>query len=295
MSKRKHVNSTYIIAHVIMILFSVACIIPFLLLVSASFSDEKSLVINGYSLWPSVFSTKAYEYLFLQSNKIMHAYGITVLITIIGTVAGILLTTMFAYPLSRPDLPHRRFFSFLLFFTMLFSGGLAPTYMFYTQYLHIKNTLFALIVPGLLMNAFNVIIVRTYYQGNIPIELIDAAKIDGATEFQIYRKVVVPISKPIMLTVGLLIGMAYWNDWFNGITYITDSNLYSIQNFLYRVMQQIQFLTNSDNLGSFDMSSIPTTAARMAIAVIGVAPILIIFPFLSKYFAKGLTIGSVKG
>lgn len=293
--KKHHVSTGYVIGHILMIILCACCVLPFILLLSASFSDEVELVRTGYRFWPKIFSLDAYIYLWKQAYQIGRAYGITILITIVGTAISLIITSLLAYPLSREDLPHRRLFNFIVFFTMLFSGGLVPTYLFYTQYLHLKNTIWALIIPGLLMNAFNVIIMRSYYANNIPIEIIEAGKVDGASEYQIFGKLILPLSPSILATVGLLVGIAYWNDWFNGMTYITKSSLYSIQNLLNRIIQDAQFMNTMGSSVSVDTSSIPTTSVRMAIAVIGVLPVLVAYPFFQKFFVKGIAIGAVKG
>lgn len=185
-----------------------------------------------------------------------------------------------------------------LFFTMLFNGGLVPTYIMYTRYLHMKNTIPALIIPGLLMSAFNVILTRTYIQSNVPAALSEAAKIDGATEFQVFRKVVLPMCKPIIATVGLFAGLGYWNDWTNGLYYITDTNKFSIQQLLNNMIKNIEFLSKNAN-SNINLASvgggIPQETVRMAIAIVGLLPILIVFPFVQKYFVKGISIGAVKG
>lgn len=188
--------------------------------------------------------------------------------------------------------------SFYLFLTMLFNGGLVPTYIMYTRYLGIKNSIWALIIPNLLMSAFNVILVRTYIQANVPIALTEAAQIDGAGEFVIFAKIVMPITKPIMATVGMFIGLSYWNDWTNGLYYVTDSKLFSVQQLLNNMMKNIEYLSknasSSINLSSIG-SSIPQETVRMAIAVVGMLPILLVYPFIQKYFIKGISVGAVKG
>lgn len=203
---------------------------------------------------------------------------------------------MLAYPLSREDFKLHNVMSFLVFFTMLFNGGLVPTYMMWTQIFHIKNTLLALIVPALLLNAFNVMLMKNYFKMNIPHSLIEAAKIDGAGEFRIFYKVVMPLSKPIMATVGLFVGINYWNDWMNGLYYVTDANLFSLQNFLNRMMQNINYLATAEGAEAVQGAMVmPSSSMRMALAVIGVLPIMLLYPFFQKYFVKGMTIGSVKG
>lgn len=295
--KIKRDNIFQICANIFMMFLSAACILPFILLIASSITDENSLIKNGYSYIPQKLSFAAYTYLWGEASVIFHAYSITILVTIVGTVVSLAITSALAYPLSRKDLPFRKPLTFIVFFTMLFNGGLVPTYLIYTQGFHIKNTLFALIIPGLLMNGFNIMLMRTFFLTSIPDALIESAKVDGASEVRIFYKIILPLSLPILATVGLFEGIAYWNDWYNGLIYITDTNLFSIQVILNRIITDAQFLA-SGNFGtqvSGAAASIPNTAVRMAIAVIGVIPILMAYPFFQKYFIKGITIGAVKG
>lgn len=285
------------LSNIVMASFSIACILPFLLLFISSITEENSIIANGYSFFPKKLSADAYWYLWQQSETILRAYGVTIFITVVGTAVGLIITAMLAYPLSRRDLPGRYPLAFLIFFTMLFSGGLVPTYLVYTKIFFLKNTILALIIPNLLMNGFFVILMRTFFTTSIPEPIIESAKIDGASEFRIFLSIVLPLSLPVLTTVGLFTFLAYWNDWFNGMIYISDPNLYSIQNLLNRIMSNIQFLSQVD-LGvnsTLVLAHFPSTTARMAIAVVGVLPIIITYPFLQKYFVKGMTIGSVKG
>lgn len=283
--------------NIIFILLTIVALAPFLLLVSSSLSSEAALAEYGYGFFPKELSFNAYTYLFKSSTKIIRGYGITVLVTVIGTAASVLMTIMFAYPLSRKELPFRYAFSFFVFFTMLFNGGLVPTYMMYTQTFHIKNTLWALVVPSLLMSGFYVIMMRSFFTANIPDALVEAARIDGAGEYRILWKVVLPLSKPMMATISLMVGLGYWNDWMNSMYYVTDEKLYSIQAILNTIITNIQFLTSgqSSATSAVDMAKLPSVSARMAIAVIGILPVLCIYPFFQKYFVKGIVVGGVKG
>jgi len=202
-----------------------------------------------------------------------------------------------AYPLSRPDLPGRNAFSFIVFFTMLFNGGLVPSYIMWTQYFNIKNTIWALIVPYLMLNAFYVIMMRTYFTTNIPNEIIEAARIDSAGELRILVTVVLPMSLPMIATLGLMVGLLYWNNWTNGLYFLTDTKLFSIQNILNRMLRDAQFIASgmAGEQAAELAASLPTTGIRMAVAVLGALPIMIIYPFFQKYFVKGITIGAVKG
>lgn len=284
-------------ANAVMILLTLCCLFPFVLLVMSSITEEKTLIREGYSLFPSKFSLESYAYLFRNSNRILSAYGITIFVTVVGTVAGLLMTTLMAYALSRRDLMGRNGLAFFVFFTMLFNGGLVPTYIMYTRYLPIRNSLWALIIPSLLVNAFYVIMMRTYFNTNIPDAVIEAARIDGAGEFRILFTIVLPMSLPMVATMALLIGLSYWNDWRNGLYYIQEKNLYSIQVLLNDMLRDVQALKSGmDAAAAAEIAqSMPSVGIRMSIAVIGVLPIMIIYPFFQKYFVKGITIGAVKG
>lgn len=288
-----------VFAHVVMIILSLLAVIPFALLVISSFTDNDTLIADGYSFTPAKWSTYAYEYIFKTGNSVMHAYGISIVLTFVGTIAALTLTTLLAYALSKPDLPGRNIMLFLVFFTLLFNGGLVPTYMVYSNMLKLKNTFWSLLVPGLMMNGFNVMLMKSYFCSSIPGEILDAAYIDGASEFQTFQKIVLPLSKPIVATIGLFAGIAYWNDWMNGYIYLTKrTDLYSVQNLLNRMMQNIQYLSqNSAHIqdAGVGLSSIPSVSVRMAMATVGVLPILVSYPFIQGNFVKGITLGGVKG
>ena len=285
-----------VVLHTIFILLCIIAAAPFLLLISSSITEESTLLQYGYSFFPKKVSFYAYEYLIQSGGKIIRGLGLSVLVTIVGTACSILMTVMFAYPISRKELPHRNLFSFLVFFTMLFNGGLVPTYMMYTQIFHIKNTIWALIIPSLLMNAFYIIMMRSFFVSNIPDSLIEAARIDGAGEFRILFRIVLPLSKPMLATLALMVGLGYWNDWMNSLYYITDDSLYTLQAILNNIITSITFLQSS-TMGSVAsaVAAMPSTGIRMAIAVVGVIPVLVIYPFFQKYFVKGIVVGGVKG
>lgn len=292
MIKTKQEKAFEVFASVVMICVMVIVIFPFLLLFISSITEENTLLINGYSIFPEKLSFDAYKYIWNSRDVIFRAYGITVCVTVIGTLAHVAIVAMAAYPLSLRNLPGRSFFSFAILFTMLFNGGLVPTYMIYTMVFHNKNTYWALLVPNLLFSSFNCIIVRTYLQSNVPSELYESAKIDGASEFQIFRRIVLPLGKPIFVTVGVFAGLNYWNDWTNGLYYISDQSKYSIQQVLNVMVKNIEYLTK---YGRGTVSSVPSISLRMAIAFAAMLPILILYPFLTKYFEKGIAVGAVKG
>lgn len=297
--KTKEERRFQIFANIVMIILSLLAIVPFALLVISSFTDNSTLIANGYSFLPAKWSTYAYEYIFKTGNSIVHAYGVSLSLTAVGTAISLSITTLLAYALSKSDLPGRRIMLFMVVFTMLFNGGLVPTYIIYTNVLNVKNTFWALLIPGLLMNGFNVMLMKSYFCSSLPGEILDAAYIDGAGEFQTFASIAVPLSKPIIATIGLFNGIAYWNDWMNGYIYLTKrTDLYSVQNLLNRMMQNIQYLSqNSAHIqdASVGLASIPSVSVRMAMATVGVLPILIIYPFVQGNFVKGITLGGVKG
>lgn len=284
---------TFVI-HAVLVLLCVLCLAPFILLLSASFTSETSLLADGYFFWPKEFSTEAYEFL-LGDASIFRAYGVTILLTVLGTGMSILVTTLLAYPLSMSRLPGRNALNFFVFFSMLFAGGIVPSYMMWTQIFHIKNTFAALLFPNLLTNGFTIMIMRSYFQTNIPEEVLESARIDGAKEMGILFRIVMPMSRPIMATVGLMSAITYWNDWNNNLYYITEPSLNSIQGLLNRMLTNAQYLKTAATMGSVGSSAVPTTSIRMAVVVLGIVPLLCAYPFFQKHFVKGMTIGAVKG
>ena len=232
-----------LIINIVLLVVTLFMILPLVLLFMSSITDESTLIVNGYSFFPAKFSLEAYRYIMTNSATVFRAYGITIMVTAIGTTLSIIMVTLMAFPLSLRDLPGRNVLAFIVFFTMLFNGGLVPTYILWSSTIGIKNTLWAYILPNFLMSAFNVILVRTYFQSSIPYDLYEAAKIDGANYPTIYWKVVLPLGKPIIVTIGLFTGLSYWNDWTNGLYYITSSSMLSIQSLLNKMIQDIQALS----------------------------------------------------
>ena len=271
-------------------------VIPFLLLAISSLTDENTLLVNGYTFFPEKWSLAAYDYIFRSSGMILTSYGYSVLVTAVGTVGSLFLTCTMAYPLSRPNFRFRRAFTFFIFFTMLFNGGLISQYMLWSTILKIKNTVLAYIVPNLLMSGFYVLIMRNYFASSIPLEVIESAKMDGCGEWYAFYRIVLPMAKPILAAIGILTALNYWNDWTNGLYYITKTELYTFQNLLNRMIQQINFLSSGQaSQVAKAVGKVPSVSVRMGIAVIGVVPILVMYPFFQKYFASGLTVGAVKG
>ena len=287
------------IATVILVVISIVALFPMILLVVASFTDENELITNGYQILPKKLSLEAYTYMVKQAATIVRSYLVTIGTTVVGTGLSVLLTTSIAYPMARKTFRYRNALSFFVYFTMLFNGGLVPTYINYTTVFHVKDTFFGLLVPSLMMSAFNVLLMKSYFVTGVPDEILEAAYIDGANEFQTMWKIAIPLSKPIITTVAMFSGIAYWNDWNNGYIYLTKrTDLYSIQNLLNRLMQNIQALTqNANNMAQAGegLSQIPSGTVRMAMAALGILPIMIIYPFIQKNFVKGITLGGVKG
>lgn len=292
MIKTKQERAFEIFACAVMILVMAIVIFPFVLLFISSITEENSLLINGYSIFPKEISLDAYKYIWNSRDVIFRAYAITICVTIVGTLCHVTLVALAAYPLSVKNLPGRNVLSFIFIFTMLFNGGIVPTYMIYTTVFHIKNTYWALLIPNLMFSSFNCIIVRSYLQSNIPGELYESAKIDGASEFQTFWRIVLPMGKPILVTIGIFAGLSYWNDWTNGLYYISDQSKYSIQQMLNVMVKNIEYLTK---YGRGAVSDVPSISLRMAIAFVAMLPILILYPFLTKYFEKGIALGAVKG
>lgn len=285
------------VSTVILTLLVMIAMLPVILIVIASFSDETALIQDGYTYIPKKWSLDAYYYMVKQGIMIARSYGISFLVTIAGTVISVLLTTMLAYPMSRKAFKYRNVLAFFVFFTMLFNGGIVPSYIMWTRFFHIKNTIWALMIPNYLVTAFNVILVKNYYANSIPDSLIEAAQIDGAGEFTIFGKIMLPLAIPTVATISLFTGICYWNDWTNGLYYVSNERLYSIQLLLMKIMNNIQALksnSTSSLLGTGKVE-LPGTSIRMAMAVIGILPIIVAYPFVQKYLVKGVIVGAVKG
>ncbi|THF73440.1 carbohydrate ABC transporter permease [Cohnella fermenti] len=286
-----------VLLNTLFVLFSLACVLPVLLVIIVSFTHNDSLIDNGYSFFPSRWSSVAYDTLFEDFNTIASAYRVSIGITVGGTLASVLLMALYAYPLSRRDYPLRTFFTFFLFFTMLFNGGMVSRYIVYTQMLSLKDSYLALILP-LLIAPFNVIIMRTFFQTTIHPALIESARIDGAGEMLIFIRIVLPLSLPVMATMALFSTIAYWNDWFNALLYIDTEAKYPMQFLMMRVLNDVQYVRDNMSLSLQNpelLRNLPNESLQMALAVIGMGPILIVYPFFQKYFVKGLTVGAVKG
>jgi putative aldouronate transport system permease protein len=275
--------------HGILILSALFCFLPLMLVISASFTDQTAIAKYGYTLLPSQFSTYAYEFILRDSRSVLRAYGVTIFVTVVGSILALLVMSLLAYALSRKTLRIRRALSLYVFFTMLFYGGLVPTYIVISQVLRLRNNLLVLILPIMVVPTY-VLILRTYF-ASIPEELIDAAKIDGAGEWRVFFQIVVPLSTPAFATVGLLCALMYWNDWFLSLLYIDDQELYSLQYLLYRLLSNIQVLQVNTQVAPV---AVPASPARMALAVLAIGPIIFAALIAQKYFVRGITLGGIR-
>ena len=284
-----------IVIHIILMIVSLSMILPLVLLFMCSITDENTLIVNGYSFIPARFSISAYSYILQNYATIFRAYGITILVTLIGTLGSLILTTMLAFPLSLKELPGRKILMFIVFFTMLFNGGLVPWYLLITNYLHLKDTYWVMILTTLI-NVYYIILMKNFMK-TVPKELIEAAKIDGAGEFYIFFRIVIPLVKPALASIGMFIALGYWNEWRTGMLFLQDKRLFPLQYYLYRLLNSVEFLKNSTMLVSAEISSLsfPSESLKLAMTVIATGPIVCLYPFLQKYFVKGITIGAVKG
>ena len=290
-------KSTNIGLNILFAVLAAMCILPFLFVLIISLTSEESLRINGYRFWPEEWSLEAYRYIFSSGSHIMRSYGITITVTVLGTIIGLAIMTTYAYALSRKTFAYRKFFTKLIFIPMLFSGGMVASYMVVTRFLDLKNTIWALILP-ICVSSFNIIILRTFFKTTVPDSIVESAKIDGASEWRLFLKIILPISLPAIATIALFLTLGYWNDWFNAMLYIDKDSLIPLQYLLIRIETSMEFLlNNSASLGASAAeaaSKLPTETAKMAIVVITTLPILFAYPFFQKYFVSGLTVGAVK-
>lgn len=282
--------------HLVFILVTLSMVIPLILVVSISMTDEESLIKEGYHLIPKLINFKAYDVILTAPMMLVKAYGVTIFVTLVGTILSLLVTTMVAYTMARQDYRYRRITTLYILFTMLFSGGLVPSYILITQYLHLKDTIWVMIIPALI-NGFHIMIMRGFLQ-KVPFEIIESAKMDGAGEWRIFFTMVIPLSTPALATLGLMGAFTFWNSWFLGLMYIDNRSLVPLQLLLVRIMSSIDFLSSSEMAQAnvdIDPSDFPSLSARMAMAVMATGPMMFVFPFFQKYFVKGLTVGSLKG
>ncbi len=283
------------VATIILTFLVIVTLLPIVLLVIASFTKEQVLIQNGYTFFPKALSLDAYYYMVKQGAVIVRSYGVSFLVTILGTVMSVAVTTTLAYPMARKSFRYKNVLSFFVFFTMLFNGGIVPSYIMWSRFFHIKNTIWALIIPNYMVTAFNVILVKNFYQNNVPDALVEAAQIDGASELKTFYSIMFPLSRPVVATISLFTGLCYWNDWTNGLYYVDNEKLFSIQLLLMKIMNNIQALKANTALMGTGTVELPGTSVRMAMAFVGILPILIVYPFVQKYLVEGVVIGAVKG
>ena len=284
-----------VISYTLIALFALACVIPFYLIIVGSFTSEHSILTEGYSFLVTAdrFSLAGYDTALKNPMEILRAYGVTIFVTVLGTVLSIFLMTMTGYVLSRKDFPWKNGFSFFFFFTTLFNGGLVPWYLLCTQTFQFNNKLYALIIPGL-FSVWNMIIAKSFMKG-IPYEMVEAAKVAGAGDFCIYYKIMIPMAKPLIATLGLFTALAYWNDWYNCMLFINDNRFWNLQYTLQNILNSSEALKRIAALTGQQVQQLPSESMKMAMTVIATGPIILLYPFLQKYFVKGLTIGAVKG
>lgn len=282
--------------HIMLVLLSLACIIPILFLLSISLSAEESIAQFGYTFIPKIFSLEAYRMAFTNPTEILDAYKVTAAYSILSVVLLLIVQSMIAYPLSKPNYKFKKITTIYIFITMLFGGGLVPSYIINTQYLHLGNTFWIYILPSL-VSAWNIIVMRTFFQG-LPAGLTEAAKIDGANEFKIYLRIILPLSTPVLATLGFMSLLAKWNDWNTSLIYIKNSKLYSLQYLLQRILREAEYVNkvaDSAAAGFIKTENLPVETYKYAMCILATGPMLIVFPFFQKYFTKGLTIGAIKG
>ncbi|HZH60374.1 MAG TPA: carbohydrate ABC transporter permease [Metabacillus sp.] len=274
--------------------FALCCLLPFVLIVSSSFSSESAIMENGFALWPKEFSTFAYEIVFQNPRLVIGSYIVTMVITLVGTAVGLFIVAMTGYALQRADFLYRNKISFYIYFTTLFSGGLVPFYLLVTQYLHLKDNYLAVLLPGLL-SPFLIIMMKAFTK-SIPHEITESAKMDGAGDFTIFLRLILPMSTPALATIGLFIALGYWNEWYNSMLFLSPNMEYRpLQLFLYNVITSADFIRNSAAASNVAPQEIPLETMKMATAVVATGPVILFYPFVQRYFIQGITIGAVKG
>lgn len=278
--------------YLIAILFAMCCLIPFILALSASFTSEVALARNGFQLWPTEFSARAYELLF-QTDQIFQSYGVSIFVTVVGTALSLVASVLLAYPLSTGQLKYGSKINFFVYFTMLFSGGLVPSYMLISRYLHMKDSIWVLIIP-ILINPWNMFLLRNFFT-SIPASLAESARIDGANDFTIMFRIILPCATPALATIGLFYALAYWNNWFQALMYIDRSSLKPLQAIIMEMLRNTEFMKQMAGQIGISSLDLPTTTSKMATAMVTIGPIVLLYPFVQKYFTSGIMVGSVKG
>jgi putative aldouronate transport system permease protein len=276
-----------------LLVLSLFCLLPFLLIFTGSVTDEQEIARVGFSLWPGKLSLASYDLLFRHPESIVRSYGVSILITAAGTSFGLLFTAMAAYVMGKQDFKYRNKLSFFFYFTTLFSGGMVSSYIFIIRYLHLKDSLLALILP-MLINSFYLLIMRSFFTA-VPVSVLESAKIDGASEYRIFFQIALPLVKSGLATIGLFIALDYWNDWYNAMLYLTTNSKYPLQYLLYNMLSTTEVMSRLSSLSHIQIQNMPSESLKMAMAVVATGPILLAYPFVQKYFVKGITVGAVKG
>ena len=277
----------------VILLFSVICLIPFWLIIESSFESESQIIRNGFTLWPREFTLESYKLALENPMSIVRAYAVTIFITVVGTFLSVFVNVMTGYVLSRKDFYHRNQVSYFFFFTTLFSGGLVPWYILIVNYLKLKNSLLAIILPSIL-SVWYILLVKGFMQG-IPHEITESAKIDGAGDFKIFWSLIIPLSKPVVATITLFAALQFWNDWYNCMLFISDNSLYTLQYFLHNLIQSARMVREMLTDATVEIAAIPIESMKMSLTVIVTGPIIFLYPFIQRYFVSGLTLGAVKG
>lgn len=282
-----------VISYIVSIFLALICFIPFWLILVGSFSSEQSILVEGYSFLPRDFSLEAYELIFKIPKRVFTSYGVSIFITVVGGGISLFITAMTAFVLMRKDFKYRNFFAMAFYFPSIFSGGLVPTYIWMTKYLNLKDTIVALIIP-LLLSAWNIFLMRNFMK-DIPDSISESAKLDGANDFLIFARLYLPLCGPGLATIGLFIGLSYWNDWYNAMLYINKPNLFPLQYMLYQMLNNIKGMQDAAGAAGIPIIEMPSQTFKMAMAIVATGPILLLYPFVQRYFVQGLTVGSVKG
>ena len=280
------------ICYLVAILFAVCCLVPFIMALSASFTSEVALARNGFQLYPTEFSAKAYTLLF-QTDQVFQSYAVSIFVTVAGTALSLLASVLLAYPLSTGQLKYGSKINFFVYFTMLFSGGLVPSYMLISRYLHMKDSIWVLILP-ILINPWNMFLLRNFFS-SIPASLAESARIDGANDFTIMWRIILPCATPALATIGLFYALAYWNNWFQALMYIDRASLKPLQAMIMEMLRNTEFLKQMAGQIGISSLDLPTTTSKMATAMVTIGPIVLLYPFVQKYFTSGIMVGSVKG
>ena len=298
MEMRKKVNHGYrvfnVVSTILIGLFALVCLLPFLLLLIGSFTDNNLLILEGYSFFPKKWSLDGYRFIFQYPESLLNAYKVTIFTTLVTTFGSLFLTSMTGYALSRQDFRTRNAFAFFFYFTQLVSGGLIPWYMLITQFLHLRDSIWALSMPGL-MGSYNLLLMRNFIKQCVPNELVESARIDGAGDMRIFLQIVIRLSTPALATIGLFIALGKWNDWYSSMMFIKTESKHTLQYYLYRMVNMANALRNMERAGVTANVSLPSETVKMAMAMVATGPVVLVYPFVQRYFVKGLTVGAIKG